>query len=136
MTSYDLIRHLMTSNNITASCMASPAGSACSSSSVGGAGSLPVLVASKCDASTCSLLQSCLTSPSDPGCSLASTAGSLPSLVTSLDACMTSVEAASCTASYGASSNLISAGGSGMVGWIQQLSKITSYICPNYKMTS
>ena len=51
---------------------------------------------------------------------------SVPALVTNLDKCMTSVEDATCTASYGSSSNLISGGGSGMVGWIQQFSKITS----------
>ena len=103
--------------------MGAPTSSACTSSSVGGAGSLPVLVASKCDASTCSLLQTCITFPSDAACSISSTAGSVPSLVTSLDSCMTSVEATACSASYGASSNLISSGGSGMVGWIQQFSK-------------
>ena len=51
---------------------------------------------------------------------------SVPALLTNLDKCMTSVEDATCTASYGSSTNLISGGGSGMVGWIQQLSKISS----------
>ena len=72
----------------------------------------------------CSLLQTCLTTPADSSCSI-SEATSVPALVTNLDKCMTSVEDATCTASYGSSANLISGGGSGMVGWIQQLSKIS-----------
>ena len=39
---------------------------------------------------------------------------------------MTSVDDAVCSASYGVNANLISGGGSGMVGWVQQFSK---YIC-------
>ena len=34
-----------------------------------------------------------------------------------------SVDSAACTASYGASANLVSGGGSGMVGWVQQFSE-------------
>ncbi len=43
--------------------------------------------------------------------------------VTNLDKCMESIEDSTCTATYGASTNLVSSGGEGMVAWLQQLSQ-------------
>ena len=70
------------------------------------------------------IVKACLTDPSASGCSTTySAASTLPGIVTNVDKCMTSVSDSTCTASYGASSNLITSGGSGLVGYIQQLSK-------------
>ena len=89
------------------------------------------VLAAKCDTTTCTTLTSdmtiakaCLTNPSASGCSTTySAASTLPGIVTNVDKCMTSVSDSTCTASYGASANLITSGGSGMVGYIQQLSR-------------
>ena len=71
------------------------------------------------------IVKACLTDPSATGCSTTYSASStLPGIVTNVDKCMTSVSDSTCTASYGASTNLLTSGGSGMVGYIQQLSKI------------
>ena len=92
---------------------------------------LTASLATKCDSSTCSTLstdmtavKACLTDPSAAGCTgTYSAATTLPGIAKNVDKCMTSVSDATCTASYGADARLPSSSGSGMVGYIQQLSK-------------
>ena len=45
--------------------------------------------------------------------------------MTNVDKCMTSVDDTVCSASYGATSNLITSGGTGLVGYIHQFSKLS-----------
>jgi len=102
-------------------CMTDPASADCSAT-YSSPSSLPVVVAGKCEGSVCSLLETCLTTPADGACTITQSS-SLPALVTNLDRCMTSIEDSTCTASYGSPASLVSAGGSGVVGWIQQFKK-------------
>ena len=75
----------------------------------------------KCDQSTCTLLTNCLTTPADVSCTITA-ATSVPTKLNQLDKCMTSIDDATYTASYG--QEVVSAGKTGLVGWVQQLSKI------------
>ena len=44
-------------------------------------------------------------------------------MLSQVDKCMTNVEDTTCTASYGASANLVSGGGKSIVGYVKQLSE-------------
>ena len=124
------------------SCMSDPASTACTSV-YSSSSSLPTSI------SSISSLKSCMTDPSSNSCtSTFSGTSSLPGIVwqahifvflitgklksllsflgivTNVDKCMTSVDDADCTASYGATSNLITSGGTGLVGYIHQFSKL------------
>merc|ERR1712203_390955 len=104
---------LTTSVTNLESCMATPTDSSCSDTTLDDtADSLPQKV---------TLFDTCMTTPSDAACTLSSTTTSVPYKVTNLDKCMESIDDATCTASYGQTSNYISSGGTGMVGWIQQI---------------
>ena len=81
-----------------------------------------LMLSGKCEAGVCSLLETCLTSPSDPACTITDPS-SVPTILNNLDRCMASIEDTACTASYGSPGGLVSGGGSSMVGWIQQLSR-------------
>ena len=70
-------------------------------------------------------VKACLTDPSASGCTgTYSAATNLPMIASNVNKCMQSVDDASCTSSYGASSYLLTSGGKGMVGYIHQLSKL------------
>ena len=105
-------------------CMQTPLSTTCTTSANGAASSLPATVAAKCDTTTCNLLQTCMTTPADAACTITDST-SVPVKVTNLDKCMTSIDDSTCAASYGVTGNLVSSGGSGMVGWIQQFSKFS-----------
>ena len=112
--------------------MQQPTTAGCTGSANGGTGSLPASLSAKCDQSTCTLLTNCLTTPADASCTITATT-SVPTKLNQLDKCMTSIDDATCTASYG--QEVVSAGKTGLVGWVQQLSKILNSCTPNLETT-
>jgi len=121
-----------TSNN----CFTNPADSSCTSV-YSASTTLPQVLAGKCSTSTCTTLntdmttvKACLTDPSASSCTTDySAATTLPAIVKNTDKCMKDVSDSTCTSTYGASSYLITSGGKGMVGYIEQLNKPSSIWC-------
>ena len=78
-------------------------------------------------------VKACLTDPSASSCTTDySAATTLPAIVKNTDKCMKDVSDSTCTSTYGASSYLITSGGKGMVGYIEQLSKFKNTVCKTY----
>ena len=58
-------------------------------------------------------------------------------MLSSVDKCMTDVTDSTCTASYGASANLVSSGGKSIVGYVTQLSKyLPNFLSPFHMIFS
>ena len=63
-----------------------------------------------------------MTTPADTSSCPISATTSVPAKLNQLDKCMTDIDDAACDASYG--QELVTAGKSGLVGWVQQFSKL------------